>query len=178
MVVEHFDLKALMHMAKSRECLKRYPLTFWGHFAVGAAVATFLVGLATGVVYYNTPLLQPTLQLASDVVPAGGRLGFVQSASPVRVCPQENSRAIWRWTDGSKKTAEIYLLSDANAAPRVWDGPSIVYVMIPADIPPGTYYYMRETASWCSWINYLLFRPSVERTPPVKFEVVSRQLTP
>ena len=177
MGTEYFDYKALIAMIKSRQCVKRFPVIFWGNVAIGALLATLLVGAAGGLVYYNTPLLRPTLQLTSDTVPAGGKLGFIQSAAPVKVCPQENSRAIWRWVGDDRTLAEMYLLSDANAAPRVWDGPTIVYVPIPEDIPPGTYYYMRETTSWCSWFNFLFFRPSVERTPAVKFEIVSRSVS-
>lgn len=155
--------------------MRTYPVAFWGNFLLGVAGTVTVAMLITGLVYYNTPLIRPTLKLVSDVVPAGGKLGFVQAASPPVVCPQENSRVIWRMLDSdNQKVAEIYLLSDANAAPRVWDGPAVIYVTLPADLPPGTYYYMRETVSWCSWINYLLFRPSVERTASVPFQVVPR----
>ena len=157
--------------------MKRYPLAFWGNAAVGATVAVVLIALGVGAVHYNTPLFKPTLQLTSDTVPAGGWLGFIQTSSPVRVCPQENARAIWRWEDEEQKRAQVYVVSDANAPPRVWDGPAVINIPVPADIPPGTYYYTRETTSWCSWFNYLFFRPSVERTAPVKFEIVSRVVT-
>lgn len=177
MVVEHFDLKTLIQIIKSRECVKKYPLAFWGNFLLGAAGAIAAGLFLSGFLYYNTPLLRPTLQLMSDTVPAGGRLGFIQTAAPIKICPQENARVIWRWATAAQDMAEVYLLSDANAAPRVWDGPTVVYVTIPADIPPGTYHYMRETTSWCSWFNFLFFRPYVERTPSVRFEVVSRQVS-
>lgn len=174
MGTEYFDYKALIEMVKSRECMKRFPLAFWGNVAIGAGLAILLMLFFVGTLYYNTPLLRPTLQLTADIVPAGGKLGFIQTAAPIKVCPQENARVIWRWATADRTLAEMYLLSDANAAPRVWDGPTIVYVSIPEDIPPGTYYYMRETTSWCSWFNFLFFRPSVERTPSVQFEVVSK----
>ena len=158
--------------------MRQYPVVFWRNFGLGALAAVALVVGAIGYYQVVTPVLRPTLQLVSDVVPAGGSLGFVQAQQPARACPQESSRIIWWWETPDRQRAQMQARSNVSPTPRVWDGPTVVNLPLPSNLAPGTYYYMRETTSWCSVFNYLLARPTIERTASVRFEVVSPPLTP
>ncbi len=175
-VAEHFDLQALVKSIRARKCIRTYPVVFWRSFALGAVAA--VAGILGAVGYYqvSTPIFRPTLQLVSNVIPSGGSLQFVQAASPARPCPQESTRAVWWWETPEQTRAQLVILNNSGPAPRVWDGPTTVNIPLP-DLPPGTYYYMRETTSWCSLFNYLLATPTVEKTHPVRFEIVSSDAT-
>ena len=172
MGTEYFSLPTLIKLIKSRRCAKRHPWNFWGSFGLGVFTAIF--GIATVIAWLegSQPFYRPTLQLAKAVVPQGGNLEFVQAAASPRKCPQETQRVVWWWEDGSQQRRLVVSLSDAPPPPRVWDGPTLVSVALPPSLPPGKYYYLRETQTWCSWFNVLLNRPVVERTPDVPFEIV------
>ena len=171
-VAEHFDLQALAKSIRTRKCVSTYPVVFWRSFVLGAVVAVSGILGAVGYYQVTTPVFRPTLQLVSDVIPSGGSLRFIQAPSPARSCPQESTRVVWWWDGPDRTRAQLVILNNSGLAPRVWDGPTTVNVPLPY-LPPGTYYYMRETTSWCSLFNYLLATPTVEKTPPVKFEIVS-----
>ena len=165
--------EALREFFSRRECARRHPVQFWTSFVFGSCFA--LACAVTGFGWYqaSTPIYRPTLQLISDVVPAGGYMGFIQAASSPRRCLQETSRAIWWWEDVAHKRRNVLMLTDANPAPRVWDGPIVLNIKLPEELTPGTYYYVRETASWCSMLSYIFNVPEVQRTNDVRFEIVS-----
>ena len=173
MAVEHFDLASVANWIRSRECARRHPKEFWIAFLGGAVVTATVALLIAGIIQQSIPILRPTLQLASDTVPVGGNIGFIQAPSQARYCPQENVRLLWRWTDDLRTKREMFFLSDVNFPPRVWNGPTTINIPVPTNIEPGIYYYVRESQTYCTWWAHLTGRPNVERTPDVRISIVS-----
>ena len=148
-----------------------------GGFVMGifAGVSTAVIVSIAGMAAFNAyvPLSRPTLQLVSDSVPAGGYLGFVQSSAPVRPCQQEQVRLIWRTVNiNGMSVRQTFFLSDANIPTKAWDGPTLIMLNVPAEVPPGQYHYQRQSQTWCSLVNYI-FGPTMSVTADVPFQVTS-----
>ena len=136
----------------------------------GVAVTLAAAVTVTTAVNIYTPHYRPTLRLLTEVVPAGGHMGFVQAVPPAKPCPQTQVRVLWRW-DARHAQREVYPLSDAHLVPRLWEGPTTIMVAVPRDVPPGDYNYVRYSQTWCSWINYA-FGPTTTWTRDVPVRIV------
>jgi hypothetical protein len=179
MGMEHFGLQEIVRTALSRRCVKAYPkhvfVSFGLGIGLGIALATVIgLGIAS-YIQIATPITKPTLQLVSDVAQPGGHIDFIQSSVPRRDCISENARLIWWWDNNAKTRRVITLINDGPPVPKLWDGQTVVRLPLPDFLEPGNYFYVRETRSWCSWLNYVFNRPSIERTPDVPFLVVSNK---
>jgi hypothetical protein len=154
-----------------RRCVQQHPGRFAVGIMAGVAGTLFAVVAVTTTVNVYTPFHRPALQLESSVVEAGGHMGFEAAVPPAKACPQEQTRVLWKW-DETKKRRRIYPLSDANPIPRLSNDPMIVMVSVPRDVPPGDYYYARQSQTWCSWVNHV-FGPTIESTRDVPVRIVS-----
>ena len=169
-MVETLSHRQGLSMLLHEDCRKKYPKQYWSGAATAAAVLVIagVVALVSAQAY--PPFHRPTLQITTPTVTPGDNLGFVQALVNPRHCPQETVRLMWRWEDSTYARRVVVPLSDANVLPRVWAGPTVIAVHIPANTSPGEWYYFRETLSWCSLWNYIA-GPTVQRTADVPFTV-------
>ena len=169
-MVETLSHRQGLSMLLHEDCRKKYPKQYWAGAATAGAVMVIVFLSIVAIVQAYPPFFRPTLQLVNDTLMPGGNLAFVQSTSAPRHCPHQTVRAMWRWEDASKTRRVVLHLSDFNLLPRVWDGPTVIALPIPATTSPGEWFYFRETKSWCSLWNYIA-GPSVQHTLDVPFTV-------
>jgi hypothetical protein len=152
-------------------CIKRWPWVYIKGFVFGSVVFITISAVVIGWQQDGGNDYRPTLKLVESTIFPGGYLGFYQGATPDRRCPQETVRMVWRQKTPTER--EVYPIGDFNVVPNFWEGRSVVFIQVPHDLPPGDWFYLRETAQWCSWWSFMT-RPKISRTTDVPFTVVPR----
>lgn len=172
MAATNFGMETLTERGKElRSLLRDGPKPFWVGLIGGLLILTVAAMVVLGAIQTMQPTLRPSLTLAADTVTTGEYLGFVQGLNPAHRCVEESVRVVWRW-DAEKKRPIVTPLADFNPIPNMWKERAIIQLKLPENLPPGEYFYRRETAQWCSIFNFL-FGPTINETPDIPFRVVA-----
>ena len=140
----------------------------------GVVLAVFIALVFGAWNHTKYPLFPASLKLASDVVKVGEPLQFFMAEpGAFRTCPEETRRMVFRLLgptiDGPRR---VIVINDWSAINTGAPQGSIVDVPLP-ELTPGTWYYQRHTAMWCTPLNWV-FGPAVVTTDPLRFTVVAR----
>lgn len=144
-------------------------------WAKGFLLAVFIMAVFAGWNHTRHPLFPATLQLAATTIKVGEPLQFYMAQpGAFRTCPEETRRTVFRTLgpNGLDGPRRVIVLNDWSAINAGAPLGSIVDVPLP-DLTPGTWYYQRHTAMWCTPLNWI-FGPATIATDPVRFEVVAR----